>query len=311
MTNLPTTIIKTGDENCSNNTFQDDDHLSFSVEANQSYEWTMDLMVITTNTADFKYQLTGPAASNQIYYYAQANNSNIEYTLMSTAFSTSLTNTFAHPDLNIKIRGFLNNGANAGTVMLQWAQNTTSGTTTIKQGSALSWRKIYVASGEQKLITQPPASSYNYTVVVKTIDESVSNANTGATFQSDNELFFPVVASGEYQWSAEVNVDLHATPDIKVRWDGPSTPTFVRSYVYSHTSASTSILADATSLVDQAFGTSVPLLTNANNATLTMEGYVRNGANAGNVTLQWAQNTSDANNVTVLKGSRLKWRKIN
>jgi hypothetical protein len=37
---------------------------------------------------------------------------------------------------------------------------------------------------------------------------------------------------------------------------------------------------------------------------------VENGANAGNLELQWAQNTTDASAATVLAGSTIEWLKF-
>lgn len=143
-----TTAMKTATETVTESTtFQDDDHLTFAVAATTNYAFRMRIFYGTAAAADFKYQLTGPNAPTLVRYQ--------RHVILpgATIFTLiGVTNAFIDPHIlanagttggYVYIDGILHNGANAGNVTLQWAQNTSDASNTdVYSGSYLEWMKI-------------------------------------------------------------------------------------------------------------------------------------------------------------------------
>jgi hypothetical protein len=137
-------------------------------------------------------------------------------------------------------------------------------------------------------------------VIVKAADETLAS-NT--TLQDDNHLIFPVLANEEWQWELWLLLVGSNAADIKVAFTFPTGGTFSGSFIGSN---------DADVLVHRDFGaTTSPTPTWAIGIQATsappllqvIRGRYLNGANAGNLTLQWAQNTSNATATNVKAGS--------
>lgn len=145
----------------------------------------------------------------------------------------------------------------------------------------------------------------HWTTVLKQADET---QNSSTTFADDAELTLPVLASETYLIQFDIFFDTAATPDFKFQFTGPSSPTEV---TVRGKYAAPDAAAD-TDFVDTAFSTSHAVT----GAAGTTGGHVFgslllvNGTNAGSVTLQWAQNTSDAADTTVLAGSLLNYVRV-
>jgi hypothetical protein len=138
-----TSVIKTADESLTgNNTYQDDDALTFAVAANTKYRFRLVVFYTAATAGDIKFQLTGPSSPTVFYsaLFAQGPDATSLGTVNWSAFSTSQAILAAsnQPGM-IWIEGILHNGANAGNVTLQWAQNTASGTTTVRAGSYVEY----------------------------------------------------------------------------------------------------------------------------------------------------------------------------
>lgn len=136
--------------------------------------------------------------------------------------------------------------------------------------------------------------------VRKSADESVSSASTGSTLQNDDELTFAIAANEIWIARYVLYVTTAATPDFKAAIDVPASATLLMQAAgFSGGSIiNTDHLetADATAIAFPNCGTDNYIIIDAT---------VENGANAGNVVLQWAQNTSDAGSTTVKEGSFL------
>lgn len=150
--NYVTIVKKTANETVNNSSaLQDDDHLFFAVLANTDYEFEFDFFYSSAAAADFNLTVTGPAAPTLVYFV-------IEFVLpdatgggvagrtdIFTAFAFSVT-TGGAPGIvhasgtvgHVRLRGILHNGANAGTVQLQWAQATANASNTVvRKGGTL------------------------------------------------------------------------------------------------------------------------------------------------------------------------------
>lgn len=117
-----TTLVKNN-----NNTLANVSGLAFAVGASEVWAFQFYLAGISSSTADFKFTLTGPAAPTAIRFGVQ-NPQAATGVNSAAAFGTSVVaeGEGAAPSVDqaLILHGLLRNGANAGTVQLQFAQNT-------------------------------------------------------------------------------------------------------------------------------------------------------------------------------------------
>lgn len=144
-------IVKTAQESVvSSIAIQDDDHLFFSIGANEVWIFDVALfLAIGSAAADIKLTISGPASPNSSAWGAHGGStastgtpSTMNYSVKP--FGTEINYMVGDTDLTlIYLTGFIDNGANAGTVRLRWAQNVSNAIpTTILNGSWLNPRQI-------------------------------------------------------------------------------------------------------------------------------------------------------------------------
>ena len=144
-------------------------------------------------------------------------------------------------------------------------------------------------------------------LIEKAADQSITNSTT---LTNDATLLFAIAANEVWRFtiSAPFNV-AGATSGFKMSVNGPTAPTNLRWTAFAINGVAVATLA---ALSANAFATALGfVVANAGDHILEVSGTVENGANAGNVTLQFAQNTLDAvNSVTVRRGALLIAEKI-
>jgi len=121
---------KTADETVNNSSaFQSDDHLFFSVAANEIWatQWFLRGSVGASSTPDIKYQWTFPSGT-AVSYFVGPNSANTLTNLSAAGSASPLTmaavGTSASSEwLHVVSLTFVN-GATPGTLQLQWAQDT-------------------------------------------------------------------------------------------------------------------------------------------------------------------------------------------
>jgi len=132
--------------------------------------------------------------------------------------------------------------------------------------------------------------------------------NNSAVLQNDDDLHFAVEANKWYWFIAYIVFTSPTTPDIKWYWTVPTGGDY--SCSFSGQIGSSSSSNDELSYIYN--GSSAYVTNTTNNwRTMMMFGNVRNGANAGNFQLQWAQNTANASDTTVGLGSYVIYGKLN
>jgi len=139
-------VIKASSETVSGSTsLQADDELTFAMAANTRYEFEFSLYYDTTAAADFKFDLdssgsTDPGDMNiAIEYLAPAATAWVStvYTTLNNVISI----TAGAGSGQIKIGGYAANGADAGSLRVRWAQNTSDpGNTVVRRSSSLRYR---------------------------------------------------------------------------------------------------------------------------------------------------------------------------
>lgn len=133
----------------------------------------------------------------------------------------------------------------------------------------------------------------------KIADEIQNSAvNATATLQNDDHLFFAIGANETWNYRFVLIANANVTPDIKFAVTAPAGATCKVNVIDAE---------GAVAVGNLGCGVSSGLITgNTTEDLYEVVGSITNGATAGNVTLQWAQNTANAANVIVRQGSYLE-----
>ena len=133
--------LKTVNETVSSNTtLQNDDALLWAVAANATYALDLRLLYNSGATGDLKVQFTAPASATMSWGGIWANTSGA-LTNPSNNNLASVQSMGGGGDFSATIHGTLTTVGTAGTLQLQWAQNTSDATnTTVYAGS---WGSIW------------------------------------------------------------------------------------------------------------------------------------------------------------------------
>lgn len=118
--------------------FSDVTGMAFSVGANEVWAFSFYMFYTSLAAAAYKITLTGPAAPTLIQYAIE-----VSTLTDATAFGTTVVGTSIDSiDQLRKISGLLRNGANAGTVQLQFAQNVADPSNSVvrEDSFVLAWR---------------------------------------------------------------------------------------------------------------------------------------------------------------------------
>lgn len=185
------------------------------------------------------------------------------------------------------------------------SSNTIVGPFTDAAGSGAPSDAQYVvaaANGDlsaEIVVTTPATGGIIPKFVRKTADETVNNS---AVFQDDDALLLAVGASEVWWFEANIYFDSGTTPDFKVQWTAP-----VGATVYvSETGFDAASAAYNDATVSAASASRTHTGTGAGTVRHTRQkGIIANGVNAGNLQLQWAQNTQNSSDTKVLANSTI------
>jgi len=124
---------KTASESVFNSTtLQNDDHLVVAVQPNASYIMELFLIYDTLNTAGLKIGWTFPTGATMTWSthgYEDPNHNtavvpiSVATHVITDVVTLNAENTSPHPPVAIHVRGILLTSSTAGTLQLQWAQN--------------------------------------------------------------------------------------------------------------------------------------------------------------------------------------------
>lgn len=145
--------------------------------------------------------------------------------------------------------------------------------------------------------------------IFRAIIKPGTTTRTATTVLADDpHLTFAVEANAKYRFWFSVFFDTTAAGDFKIGLNGPASPIGLRFFRYAVAPGGSALTAIG---VSTAFGAGVSIAgTGTTGGYATGYGILSNGANAGSVTVMWAQNTSDAGNTSVLEGSMLYYARI-
>jgi hypothetical protein len=153
------------------------------------------------------------------------------------------------------------------------------------------------------------SADYNERVGVKNVvvrkesAETVNSAGTGSTLQDDDDLKLTLNANEKLQFRAVIIYDGDSTADIKFAFTIPSGAS-IKWGPSSGVKYGTGGTVEAQELV-AAGGSAIEFGATAAGRAAELVGEVICGATAGELQLQWAQVTPDANDTRVLGQSTL------
>jgi hypothetical protein len=130
--------------------------------------------------------------------------------------------------------------------------------------------------------------------LIKSVDETITN---NATLQNDDELFFPIGANESWVFRFTLQANSGTTPDFRFGVSAPGGATCSVGVIDPEGAISNAGLGCGVAI------TGIP--GNGVNDVYEVVGSVDNGGTAGNVTLQWGQNTSNGAATIVRAGSTL------
>jgi hypothetical protein len=172
-------------------------------------------------------------------------------------------------------------------------------------------RRLSVGNDEEFLLADSTQalgvkwSRARMTPVVKSAHQQRANTTTLA---NDNTLSFTVASSTSYVFRAALWFDTPAAADFKFAVSGPASPVAVRIQRQAIACGAT---AWSSIGVDTSFGVSVAVLgTGSTGGYVEINGVIDTNSTPGTVAIQWAQNTSNAGNTIVTKGSYIEWAKV-
>ncbi len=123
-------IVKSADESVTNSTtLQDDDELFFPVGANEKWQFEGVLLVSSDSSADFKLTFIGPTGAVGSFGVEAGNAGGTSTKFASggtlgSSVTVSTVSGTGTPTTVIRYWGGISNGGTAGSLKLQWAQNT-------------------------------------------------------------------------------------------------------------------------------------------------------------------------------------------
>jgi hypothetical protein len=144
------------------------------------------------------------------------------------------------------------------------------------------------------------------------IKDSSIAMTSSTTYKDDEELVYALVANAIYEPEFILAPGGSTTGDIKTRWSVPSGATGFRWCTGLGSTATSRDNAAAIKMAVHAFSSDCVYGTVSTTSVGAAReiGTITTGATAGNLRLQWAQNTSDATGSEILAGSYLRIRRI-
>jgi hypothetical protein len=138
-----TFVYKTADETVSaSTTLQDDNHLTFTIDANGIYAFEAYLYATHTTSGDLKIMWVEPDGTYSLFHIGHQSGGAWSGRNMIESEASGFTFNLSSSVAGVVISGKIVAGGAGGTFKLQWAQASASGDTVMKTGSWLSYKKL-------------------------------------------------------------------------------------------------------------------------------------------------------------------------
>lgn len=280
--NILPTARKTADQSMNTQTTpQNDTELLKSVAANTTY--VVEGMVFATSTSvapDIKVAFTVPTGATMTIGYVAGESTATRADFLSVSGTAGGDIPIgANVVTCIKISGTVVVGSTAGNVQFQWSQFTSNGTnTTVKAGSFIS---VYPTS--------------TFTTIRKPTDQTKANS----TLIDDTSLTFAVNSNTNYVVEGMLfATSTSSTPDVKIAFTTPSGTTQALGYVAGEATSSRCDFLPTSGTAGGDIQIAANVVT-----SIKVSGTIAVGNTSGNLTLQWAQNVTNATVTTMKTGS--------
>ena len=138
-------VRKTANQGSTDTTLISDTDLKFAMAANEVWAFALFLQVLGPEASDIKIKMAGPAGVAGAWVGAGPRTDDLSHANWNSPAVGGASESFGtHPTVaqGIIIRGTVVNGANAGDLQLQFAQNVTGGTTSILTNSHLVAHRV-------------------------------------------------------------------------------------------------------------------------------------------------------------------------
>ena len=139
--------MKTADEDDTGSTFINDADMRLTVNANTRYIALVNFIVVSGasgSTSDFKYNMTLPSGSTELFALVNADNWNAGTTSVRGQADFDVVAQTADSSTAFFMQYYsFKTSTTSGTAIVQWAQNTAyASLTTVKEGSSLTLIEI-------------------------------------------------------------------------------------------------------------------------------------------------------------------------
>lgn len=143
-------------------------------------------------------------------------------------------------------------------------------------------------------------------IVVKASDEIVNNSTT---LQDDNELIIPLDASSTYIFDGLITYNSATAADLQMDFTVPAGASGRRWLTYPQTTVTSCVTTTVTHNGGSITASATNIGATGANCDIPIRGIITTAGTSGNFVVQWAQNTADVSDSTVVAGSYLHWRK--
>lgn len=147
----------------------------------------------------------------------------------------------------------------------------------------------------------------SFTHIVKSADQT---KNSDTALASDSELKVTLDSAATYRVRMIVFYYAHSSPDMKFALNFTGTWANVfNKYTYTVAAAAAGTDNETTEITSSLLGSTSATSTSSGYGYVEIELFGTT-SDDGVLSFQWAQNTSDANDVTVLKGSYIEYDRL-
>ncbi len=193
-------------QNITNNptaTLQADDELSFSIGANETWNYRFLLHITMNATPDIKFSVSAPTGATCVNGFSDFENA---ISVANVACGVSSGNIAGVTATDVyEVSGSITNGSTAGTVTLNWAQNTANAANTIVRAGSYVEASRSVGGSSADVAFIQDGNSFGGTAVLGTNDAN------GLSFETNGVERMQILSTGEIRTSGDFIANRTAT----------------------------------------------------------------------------------------------------
>jgi hypothetical protein len=177
-------------------TLQADDELFFSIGANETWNYRFLLHITMNATPDIKFSVTAPTGATCVNGFSDNENA---ISVANVACGVSSGNIAGVTATDVyEVSGSITNGSTAGTVTLNWAQNTANAANTIVRAGSYIEASRSVGGSSADVAFIQNGNSFGGTAVLGTNDAN------GLSFETNGVERYQLLSTGEMRASDDL-----------------------------------------------------------------------------------------------------------